>query len=99
VTEAAETGMNLIIDGLGASEPGAFARQLNAFAAAGYDVAVLLVDAPTEVCQQRNLERARHTGLLIDPHLLAAAHRDVSTRFHDWKDLPHLRFEMYATAE
>jgi len=99
VTEAAETGMNLIIDGLGAGAPGAFARRLSAFAAAGYEVSVLLVDAPTELCQHRNVERARRTGLLIDPDELAVAHRDVSSRFHDWKDLPDLRFEMYSAGQ
>jgi len=97
VTEAAAIGMDLIVDGLGASGPGAFQRQLSDFATAGYDVAVLLADAPTEVCQQRNIERARRTGLLVDPDQLAAVHRTVSKRFAEWKDLPGLRIEMYAT--
>ena len=97
VSEAAESDKNLIIDGLGASEPGAFARHLNAFITAGYEVSVLLVDAPTEVCLQRNLERARRTGRLVAPAELASAHREVSRRFHDWKDLSDLRFEMYST--
>jgi hypothetical protein len=87
---------DLIIDGVGASGEHQFAVLLDVFEALGYEVRVLLVDAPTETAEQRNLRRAQVEGLMIDQQQLASLHREVSARFDEWKDLP-AAFKMYAT--
>ena len=97
VEHAAEAGADLIIDGIGDAEEGLFASRLEAFHDAGYDVRVLLVDAPTSVAQERNLERARRTGFYLEPRLIIDLHRDVLRRFEDWRHFEWLRFEMYST--
>jgi len=88
---------DLVIDGLGAGEPGRFVARLAALNDAGYDVRVLLVDAPTETALQRNDERAERTGLRLEPTRLRTLHAQVSQRFQEWRELPWLRWEMYGT--
>src|SRR5207302_1256553 len=61
VVAAVRRRRDLIIDGLGAGEPGQFAARLTELHDAGYDVRVLIVDAPTETALERNEERAVRT--------------------------------------
>lgn len=97
VVAAVQERRDLIIDGLGAGEPGQFAARLKALHDAGYDVRVLLVDTPTDTALERNEERALHTGLRIDPDRVRSLHAVVSQRFGEWHELPWLRWEMYHT--
>jgi len=83
VTEAVRRRRNLILDGIGAGKPGAFAAQLERIAAAGYDVRVLLVDAPIDVALRRNEERTERTGFRIDPKEIRRLHNLVSKRFEE----------------
>ena len=94
--EAVRLRRDLIIDGVGASGERQFAALLETFDAFGYEVRVLLVDAPTATAELRNLARAERDGLLIDREELAAMHREVSARFDEWKEGPW-RWEMFAT--
>jgi hypothetical protein len=98
VGEAIRIGANLVIDGVGARGDLPFSGLLQRFGGLGYEVRVLLVDAPTETAQLRNLQRAECDGLLIDREVLAQTHRAVSADFDDWKDVP-ARWEMYAGTE
>lgn len=99
LTEAAGgQGLNLIIVGVGASEPGEFLGVMEVFAQAGYEVRVLLAHAPIEVELERNEARAAQTGLRFDPEVLKRLNTAVVQRHIEWRDAPWIaQFRVYDT--
>ena len=66
VLEALDLGLDLVVHGMGAGEPHAFRRILEALVEGGHRVSVLLVDCATEVALARNEQRGRESGLRYD---------------------------------
>lgn len=99
VSRAVAAKHSLALYGMGDLAPTVFSSQLERFQAAGYEVRVLLVDAPISLAQDRAVERAGQTHLWLDPDEIHALHVRVSRRFLEWKDVSGLRMEMYSTAE
>ena len=97
IREAVAAGRNLVVNGVGGVDGDAFASVLQRFAAAGYEVRVLLVGVTTDLALARNEARAKLEGLLIDPELLVRMHQDVSRRLEEWKDVPAV-LRIYGTS-
>jgi predicted ATPase len=82
--QAIEGGLNVIVEGIGAGEAGAFADLLKRTRDAGYDVRVLLVDAPTQIALDRARAWQDSTGFAFNAETIARLHRDCSRRFEEW---------------
>ena len=89
---------NLIIDGIGGSWLGHFGVLLVTFTAIGYEVRVLFVDAPIDVCEQRNDERAASAGLYLNPEEIRTLHIEAARAFVQWKESEEIMWSAYATA-
>jgi GTP pyrophosphokinase len=96
VEEAARLGRNLVLMGLGAGGEGDFVGVMRRFADAGYEIRVLLVDAPVELELERNEIRARETALRFDPDTVADLSVEAVQRFSEWREEPWLTFVLYS---
>ena len=97
LTEQAMEGQrDLILDGIGASAKGQFAALLELFLGIGYQVRVLLVDAPIEVAEGRNAARCERDGVLVEPAELRTLHRDAARRYKEWIQIREIGMRMYS---
>jgi hypothetical protein len=94
---AGEAGRNLALVGLGGGESGVFTGYMRRFADAGWEVRVLIADAPVEVELARNQSRAEATGLLFDPDTVRRLSIEPSARFREWCEEPWIHWELYST--
>jgi hypothetical protein len=82
----------------GAGEPGAFAHLHARTRDAGYDVRVLLVDAPTQVALDRARAWQDSTGFAFGAETVARLHRDCSRRVEEWSRMSGLALQVFATS-
>ena len=99
IRRAADEERELIVDGLGASEPGRFRGVLERFHVAGYEVRVLLVDCPVEHALTRNLKRGARMGLVLPPDEVRRLHAEVSRRHQEWSGLDWVRWQPYSNPD
>lgn len=80
---AMERQHHVVIDSVGAGDPGKFVGKVAAAKAAGYAVEVHYVTIATEEAERRAAARAKRSGRAVPTGYLRAAHREVSARFVD----------------
>ena len=78
IAEAADLGLNVVMDGTGNSSPGKFARKLREMADDGYVIDVLGVTIPTDDAVVRGYDRAMKTGRWVPEPEIRKSHAMVS---------------------
>lgn len=86
---AVERHHHVVIDGVGDSEPRKFAGKVKAARDAGYETEIRYAHVPLSTALERNQERFRKTGRLVEPSILKAKHKGVATRYME--DIRNLR--------
>lgn len=81
LNEAMRRGLNISRDGTGDSPGMKFAKEISKMSAAGYEVHVFYVNAPTDVAVERAERRARETGRWVPESQIREIHKNVSARF------------------
>lgn len=74
---------HVLVDSVGNSEAGKFARKIRATLDAGYETSVTYATIPVEEALARSEKRAKRTGRHVPAGYLRASHRDVTIRFLD----------------
>jgi predicted ABC-type ATPase len=79
--EAAQKGLNMVIDGTADSSASKFERKLQAAKDEGYAVSMFYVNAPTDVAVARATRRAQQTGRWVPEPEIRKVHSGVSAIF------------------
>jgi predicted ABC-type ATPase len=74
------------VDGTGDSTPGKFMAKLDAQAALGREVKVVMVDIPTKVAIERAEKRAQRTGRFVPTEEIIKVHGSVAFNHLQWRD-------------
>jgi histidinol phosphatase-like PHP family hydrolase len=80
---------NLVLDGVGNSGPGKFLNKLELLKKNGYEVRVVMADAPTNVAIERNIDRAITVGSpdfnrFVPVRVQKQLYRDAVKRMDEW---------------
>ena len=97
VVTGCDANRNLLLVGIGAGEEGEFVAIMRSFADAGYEVRVLMADAPVAVELERNEIRASRTGLRFDPGAVERLSIAAAKRHLEWRELEWLTWTLYTT--
>ncbi|MET0602940.1 MAG: zeta toxin family protein [Baekduia sp.] len=88
--EAGDLRLNVVIDGTGNSERGAFTRDLLKQHEKGYDVSVIYATTSTDTAVRRAVDRAEATGRFVPVPAVREQHAKVSANFQDIVNLDWL---------
>lgn len=88
--EASDLRLNVVIDGTGNSERGAFTRDLSKKRDRGYDISVIYATTSTDKAVRRAVERAEATGRFVPVPAVRDQHAKVSANFQDVANLDWL---------
>lgn len=89
--EAQEAGFNIVLDGTGNAGPGKFKGKMETASAKGYDVDVVVVNAPTGEAMERAIRRAERSGRYVPIPAMREIHKSVSAAHYEWKDSPAVK--------
>jgi hypothetical protein len=94
--EARRKGLNIVIDASGDGSGNQFERTIDRFAGSGYDVDVVMADAPLGLAVKSMIERGEGNGRYVPLPIMYRIHRNSVAQFEKWQHNPHIRhFEVY----
>lgn len=90
-----EKRTNLVLDGCGNAGEGKFVAKLKALKDAGYEVKVMMSDAPINTAIERSVERAikdgsPDLGRFLPVRTLKSLYRDAAARIPEWQTSPYI---------
>lgn len=88
---------NFIVDGVGDSSPGKFAKKIQRAQAAGHQVQVRYAHTPVPEAERRERKRFEKTGRRVPTPVLRAKHAEVSQRYGEVAKLKGVSVHVFDT--